>query len=110
MDSSYIQKKDIVINIILYERKQQAMKISSFLKNKINQNVKIKKYLLQQKIIEAIILIQKNIRAYFTNVNHMNNIYFSEYFQNKNKKISSPPKNFGKYIINSKKFPRIYNT
>lgn len=65
MDSSYIQKKDIVINIILYERKQQAMKISSFLKNKINQNVKIKKYLLQQKIIEAIILIQKNIRAYF---------------------------------------------
>ncbi len=65
MDSSYIQKKDIVINIILYERKQQAMKISSFLKNKINQNVKIKKYLLQQKIIEAIILIQKNIRGYF---------------------------------------------
>ena len=55
----------IVINIILYERKQQAMKISSFLKNKINQNVKIKKYLLQQKIIEAIILIQKNIRGYF---------------------------------------------
>ena len=51
MDSSYLQKKDIVINIILYERKQQAMKISSFLKNKINQNVKIKKYLLQQKII-----------------------------------------------------------
>jgi hypothetical protein len=41
------------------------MKISSFLKNKINQNVKIKKYLLQQKIIEAIILIQKNIRGYF---------------------------------------------
>ena len=65
MDSSYLQKKDIVINIILYERKQQAMKISSFLKNKINQNVKIKKYLLQQKIIEAIILIQKNIRGYF---------------------------------------------
>ena len=65
MDSSYIQKKDIVINIILYERKQQAMKISSFLKNKINQNIKIKKYLLQQKIIEAIILIQKNIRGYF---------------------------------------------
>lgn len=65
MDSSYLQKKEIVINIILYERKQQAMKISSFLKNKINQNVKIKKYLIQQKIIETIILIQKNIRGYF---------------------------------------------
>ena len=65
MDSSYLQKKEIVINIILYERKQQAMKISSFLKNKINQNVKIKKYLLHQKILDNILLIQKNIRGYF---------------------------------------------
>ena len=65
MDSSYLQKKEIVINIILYERKQQAMKISSFLKKKINQNIKVKKYLLQQKIIDTIILIQKNIRGYF---------------------------------------------
>ena len=65
MDSSYLQKKEIVINIILYERKQQAMKISSFLKNKINQNVKIKKYILHQKILDNILLIQKNIRGYF---------------------------------------------
>jgi hypothetical protein len=64
MESSYAQKKEIVINIILYERKQQAMKISSFLKNKINQNVKIKKYLLRQKILENILLIQKNFRGY----------------------------------------------
>lgn len=64
MDSSYLQKKEIVINIILYERKQQAMKISSFLKNKISQNIKIKKYLIQQKILENIILIQKNFRGY----------------------------------------------
>lgn len=64
MDSSYLQKKEIVINIILYERKQQAMKISSFLKNKINQNVETKKYLLRQKILDNILLIQKNIRGY----------------------------------------------
>ena len=44
MESSYLQKKEIVINIILYERKQQAMKISSFLKNKLDQNIKIKKF------------------------------------------------------------------
>ena len=64
MESSYSQKKDIVINIILYERKQKAMKIASFVKNKINQNIKIKKLILQQKILENIILIQKNFRGY----------------------------------------------
>ena len=64
MESSYLQKKEIVINIILYERKQQAMKISSFLKNKINQNVKIKKFILRQKILNTILLIQKNFRGY----------------------------------------------
>ena len=64
MESSYLQKKEIVINIILYERKQQAMKISSFLKNKINKNVKIKKFILRQKILETILLIQKNFRGY----------------------------------------------
>ena len=64
MESSYLQKKEIVINIILYERKQQAMKISSFLKNKINQNVKIKKFILRQKILDTILLIQKNFRGY----------------------------------------------
>ena len=64
MESSYSQKKDIVINIILYERKQKAMKIASFLKNKINQNIKIKKLILQQRILENIILIQKNFRGY----------------------------------------------
>ena len=64
MESSYSQKKDIVINIILYERKQKAMKIASFIKNKIDQNVKIKKYILQQKILQNIILIQKNFRGY----------------------------------------------
>jgi hypothetical protein len=64
MESSYLQKKEIVINIILYERKQQAMKISSFLKNKLNQNIKIKKFIIKQKILENIILIQKYFRAY----------------------------------------------
>ena len=64
MESSYLQKKEIVINIILYERKQQAMKISSFLKNKINQNIKIKKFILRQKILDTILLIQKNFRGY----------------------------------------------
>lgn len=64
MDSSYSQKKEIVINIILYERKQQAMKIASFLKDKIDKNIQFKKYLIQQKIIDTVILIQKNIRGY----------------------------------------------
>ena len=64
MESSYSQKKDIVINIILYERKQKAMKIASFVKDKINQKVKIKKFILQQKILQNIILIQKNYRGY----------------------------------------------
>ena len=64
MESSYVQKKKIVLNIILYERKKQAMKISSFLKNKLNQNIKKKKFILQQKIKENIELIQKNIRGY----------------------------------------------
>ena len=64
MESSYAQKKKIVLNIILYERKKQAMKISSFLKNKLNQNIKKKKFILQQKIKENIELIQKNIRGY----------------------------------------------
>ena len=64
MESSYLQKKEIVINIILYERKQQAMKISSFLRSKLDQNVKIKKYILRQKILETILLIQKNFRGY----------------------------------------------
>lgn len=64
MESSYLQKKEIVINIILYERKQQAMKISSFLKNKIDQNIKIKKLVIRKKLLENIILIQKYFRAY----------------------------------------------
>ena len=64
MESSLMQKKEIIINIILYERKQQAMKISSFLKNKINQNIKIKKLVIRQKINENILLIQKNFRGY----------------------------------------------
>jgi hypothetical protein len=64
MESSYLQKKEIVINIILYERKQKAIKISSYLKNKINQNIKIKKLVLRQKILENILLIQKNFRGY----------------------------------------------
>ena len=64
MESSYLQKKEIVINIILYERKQQAMKISSFLKNKIDQNIKIKKLIIKKKLLENIILIQKYFRAY----------------------------------------------
>ena len=64
MESSYLQKKEIIINIILYERKQQAIKISSFLKNKINQNIKIKKLIIKKKLLENIILIQKYFRAY----------------------------------------------
>lgn len=64
MDYSYQQKKDILINIILYERKQQAIKISSFLKNKLIQKIKLKKFILQQKINNNIILLQKNIRGF----------------------------------------------
>lgn len=64
MDYSYQQKKDILINIILYERKQQAIKISSFLKNKLIQKIKLKKFILQQKINNNFILLQKNIRGF----------------------------------------------
>ena len=65
MELSYQQKKSIVINIILYERKQQAIKISSFLKNIIIQNAKVKKLILCNKILENIILIQKYLRGFF---------------------------------------------
>ena len=64
MDYSYQQKKDILINIILYERKQKAIKISSFLKNKLIQKIKLKKFILQQRINNNIILLQKNFRGY----------------------------------------------
>ena len=64
MDYSYQQKKDILINIILYERKQKAIKISAFLKNKLIQKIKLKKFILQQKIINNIVLLQKNVRGY----------------------------------------------
>ena len=52
------------MNIILYERKQQAIKISSFLKNKLIQKIKLKKFILQQRINNNIILLQKNFRGY----------------------------------------------
>ena len=64
MDYSYQQKKEILMNIILYERKQQAIKISSFLKNKLIQKIKLKKFILQQRINNNIILLQKNFRGY----------------------------------------------
>ena len=64
MDYSYEQKKEILMNIILYERKQQAIKISTFLKNKLIRNIKLKKIILQQKINDNIILLQKNLRGY----------------------------------------------
>ena len=64
MEYSYQQKKEILMNIILYERKQKAIKISSFLKNKLNQNIKLKKLILQQKINNNIIMLQKNFRGY----------------------------------------------
>ena len=64
MEYSYQQKKEILMNIILYERKQKAIKISSFLKNKLMQNIKLKKIILQQKIINNIILLQKNFRGF----------------------------------------------
>ena len=68
MDSTFLKKKDIVINIILYERKQKAIKLSTFLKNQIIHKIKLKKVLLKQKIIEMrnekIITLQKNIRGY----------------------------------------------
>ena len=64
MDYSYQQKKDILINIILYERKQKAIKISAFLKNKLIQKIKLKKFILQQRINNNIILLQKNFRGY----------------------------------------------
>lgn len=64
MENSYQQKKEILMNIILYERKQQAIKISSFLKNKLIQKIKLKKFILQQRISNNIILLQKNFRGY----------------------------------------------
>ena len=64
MENSYQQKKEILMNIILYERKQQAIKISSFLKNKLIQKIKLKKFILQQRINNSIILLQKNFRGY----------------------------------------------
>ena len=64
MENSFQTKKEILMNIILYERKQKAIKISSFLKNKLVQNIKIKKFILQQKILNNILLLQKNFRGY----------------------------------------------
>ena len=64
MENSYQTKKDILMNIILYERKQKAIKISSFLKNKLIQKIKLKKFILQQRINNNIILLQKNFRGY----------------------------------------------
>ena len=64
MENSYQQKKEILMNIILYERKQQAIKISSLLKNKLIQKIKLKKFILQQRINNNIILLQKNFRGY----------------------------------------------
>ena len=64
MENSYQQKKEILMNIILYERKRQAIKISSFLKNKLIQKIKLKKFILQQRINNSIILLQKNFRGY----------------------------------------------
>ena len=64
MESSYQVKKEILMNIILYERKRQAMKISSFLKNKLIQKIKLKKFILQQKILNNILLLQKNFRGF----------------------------------------------
>ena len=64
MENSYQQKKEILMNIILYERKRQAIKISSFLKNKLIQKIKLKKFILQQRINNNIILLQKNFRGY----------------------------------------------
>jgi hypothetical protein len=64
MENSYQAKKEILMNIILYERKQQAIKISSFLKNKLIQKIKLKKFILQQRINNNIILLQKNFRGY----------------------------------------------
>ena len=68
MDSSYLQKKEIVINIILYERKQKAIKIASFLKKIIDRRTRINKFILKQKVIEqrneSILTIQKNFRGY----------------------------------------------
>ena len=64
MDYSYQQKKEILMNIILYERKQQAIKISTFLKNKLVQKIKLKKFILEQKINNNIILLQKNFRGF----------------------------------------------
>ena len=64
MENYYQQKKEILMNIILYERKQQAIKISSFLKNKLIQKIKLKKFILQQRINNNIILLQKNFRGY----------------------------------------------
>ena len=64
MEYSYQAKKEILMNIILYERKQQAIKISSFLKNKLIQKIKVKKFILQQKILNNILLLQKNFRGY----------------------------------------------
>ena len=64
MENSYQQKKEILMNIILYERKQQAIKISTFLKSKLIQKIKLKKFILQQRINNNIILLQKNFRGY----------------------------------------------
>ena len=64
MEYSYQAKKEILMNIILYERKQQAIKISSFLKNKLIKKIKLKKFILQQKILNNILLLQKNFRGY----------------------------------------------
>lgn len=68
MESSYLQKKEIVINIILYERKQKAMKISSFLRKVIDRRIRINKFILKNKILQQrennIITIQKNFRGF----------------------------------------------
>ena len=69
MESSSLQaKKQVLLNMVLLDRKESAVKISSFLKEKLTQKINIKKFILIKKIqqfkSESVLKIQTMFRGF----------------------------------------------
>ena len=66
--SSFLARKQLLLDMVLLDRKESAVKISTFLKEKLNQKINIKKFILIKKIqrfkFESIIKIQKILRGF----------------------------------------------
>ena len=66
--SSFEAKKQVLLNMVLLDRKESAVKISSFLKEKLDQKINIKKFILIKKIqrsyFESILKIQTIFRGF----------------------------------------------